>query len=362
MKLLFIARPTLFSTPGGDTTQVTNTAKALREIGVEVDIVLSNEKNINYAEYDLLHLFNIIDCEDHLGHVLICKKPFVISTIYVDYSEFDKKHRKDFIGFLAKIFPTNFIEYAKTLAKFLLKGEKVSSYKYFMLGHNGTIKFLLKNAAYLLPNSNSEYNRLYQDFKIHKSYQVVVNAVDTGLFKMVTHLNSKNEKVVLCVARMEGRKNQINLIKAAAGKPYNLNLIGNLSENQKAYTKECFAAAANNIYFVPHISQEELLEYYKKAKVHVLPSWFETTGLSSLEAAAMGCNIVVSDKGDVREYFGDLAYYCNPSSPESIGSAIDMALKDNVNMELREKIMNEFTWQKAAEQTLLAYKKVLKYD
>ncbi len=137
-------------------------------------------------------------------------------------------------------------------------------------------------------------------------------------------------------------------------------LVGKASPNQKKYFDECRKIAKDNIEFKGYVSQEELYSLYSKAKVHVLPSWFETTGLSSLEAAAMGCNIVVTDKGDVREYFGDLAYYCEPDSPDSIAVAIQSALQNEVNKKLQEKVFKEYTWEKAAEQTLAAYKKVLK--
>jgi len=39
----------------------------------------------------------------------------------------------------------------------------------------------------------------------------------------------------------------------------------------------------------------------------VLPSWFETTGLSSIEAGVMGCNIVITDKV-MQEYFSHHAF------------------------------------------------------
>jgi len=54
--------------------------------------------------------------------------------------------------------------------------------------------------------------------------------------------------------------------------------------------------------------QYDLLHFFNiirpaDIQVHMLPSWFETTGLSSIEAAVMHCNIVITDKGDTREYF-----------------------------------------------------------
>lgn len=361
MKVAFIARPNLYSDPGGDTTQILNTAKFLAKLGVEVDIFLSTE-TVKYDSYHLLHFFNVITCEDLLGHALKCKVPYVISTIYVDYSEYDKYHRKDLIGLLSKILTSNQIEYLKTLVKFLFKGEKVSTLYYFIKGHKSSIKYLLKNAACILPNSNSEYNRVVKDFEIVCPKQIVTYAIDKSIFSAPDLWDTKKEDLVLCVGRIEGRKNQLNLIRAANSKKTALKLIGNLSVNQKSYVNACKEEAGPTIEFVPFITQTELTAYYKRAKVHVLPSWFETAGLSTMEAAAMGCNIVIADKGDVREYFGDLAYYCEPENPDSIAAAVELALRSSVTRALQEKVLNEYTWEKAAEQTLAAYKKVLEND
>lgn len=359
MKVLFIARNNLYSYPGGDTVQIINTAKFLKKCKVDVDILLSNEK-VRYDSYDILHFFNIIDPEDILGHILKSNKPFVVSTIYVDYSEYDKNHRRGFVGLLAKWIPKTSVEYLKTLAKYIIKGEKISTSYFFIKGHKKSIQYILKRASCILPNSISEYKRLVNDFGIECSFLIVPNAIDKELFNGNNIINDRKENLVLCIARIEGIKNQLNLIKAISNTSVQLLLIGRESANQKRYVSQCKLAAGHNVTFLPFVSQTELIKYYKQAKVHVLPSWFETTGLSSLEAAAMGCNIVVTDKGDVREYFGDLAYYCEPDSPDSIALAIQSALQNEVNGALQEKVHKEYTWEKAAEQTLAAYKKVLK--
>jgi len=132
-------------------------------------------------------------------------------------------------------------------------------------------------------------------------------------------------------------------------------LIGAPAPNQMGYYRECCEIAALNIKFIGHVSQYELVEYYRRAKVHVLPSWFETTGLSSIEAAVMGCNIVITDKGDTVEYFGDDAFYCDPSSPDSILRAIQKAGAAAEPAKLRERILARHTWKQAAIQTLKAY-------
>jgi len=183
---------------------------------------------------------------------------------------------------------------------------------------------------------------------------VVPNGINPNLFKLNPGIK-KDEKLVLCVARIEGIKNQINLIKALNNTDYKLLLIGACAPNQVDYYNECRSIAAGNITFINHIPQDELVEYYERAKVHILPSWFETTGLSSIEAAAMGCNIVITDKGDTREYFEDDAFYCDPSQPQSILAAVKKASSAPFNEGLRQKILAKYTWKQAAIQTLKAY-------
>jgi glycosyltransferase involved in cell wall biosynthesis len=105
--------------------------------------------------------------------------------------------------------------------------------------------------------------------------------------------------------------------------------------------------------------QEILMGYYKAARVHALPSWFETCGLSSLEAVAMGCNIAITDKGYTRDYFGDEAFYCNPDDCQSIFTAIDQAAQSSAPKSLQQKIIQQYTWQRAAAITLETCKNII---
>lgn len=356
IKVLFVARPNLYTSKGGDTTQMEKTAKFLKPLGVEATIY--NGKQVNYNEFDLIHYFNLIDPEDILGSMYATKIPKVLSPIFVKYDEYDKYHRKGIIGLLSKFLTYNQVEYLKTIAKFVLKGEKISSYRYFLMGHGASMQKIINEVSHLLPNSNSELKRLEKEFTKLPNATVVTNAIDHVIFNPLK-VEVKRENIVLCVGRVEGIKNQHNLIKAALIGGFKLKIIGNFADNQPQYERLCKQLANGNVEFIPFLPQTDLVKLYATAKVHVLPSWFETTGLSSLEAAAMGCNVVVTDKGDVREYFGDLAYYCDPSSPTSIAEAINKAFYEPVNPELRKLVVEKYTWERAAQQTLSVYKKVL---
>ena len=358
MKVLFISRATLFKDSGGDTVQLKNTEAYLRKLGVEIDVSLSKKK-MDYSQYDLLHFFNIGRPADILYHIEKSEKPFVVSTIYVDYSEFEKKQRTGIIGSVFRRLSPDLIEFAKVIARSIVKGEKIQSLSYLLLGHRASIKKIIRQAACLLPNSESEYKRLLQHYRVAQQYKIIPNAIDPYLFLQQGKEFTKEKNIVLCVGRIEGRKNQLNLIKALNNSRFNLIIVGAPALNQADYFKTCKEVASTNVEFVNHLSQESLLEYYKKARVHVLPSWFETTGLSSLEAAVMGCNIVITDKGDTREYFEDMAYYCDPANPESIRIAVEAAANNSFNEKLREKILKEYTWNITAEKTLEAYQQVL---
>ncbi len=358
MRVAFISRATLYSSPGGDTKQIDQTAAALRTLGVEVEIFTA-EKEVNYRRFQLLHFFNIIRPADILGHVAKSGLPYVVSTIFLDYGSFEKEGRGGLLGFLNRFVSEDGIEYLKTIARRLKNGEQIGSRQYLLRGHAKSVKQVAAGAALLLPNSENEYRRFVKRYGVARPYQVIPNGISAEVARRQTTSSPKWAGGVLCVARIEGRKNQLNLIKGMRGSPLQLYIHGKPSPNNAGYAEACRQAAGPNVHFSEWLSEEELYQMYHSAKVHVLPSYFETTGLSSLEAAVMGCNVVVTDRGDVRDYFGDRAWYCNPEDPQSIREAIAQAHAAPYNPAFRQYILDHYTWKRAGEETLAAYRKVL---
>jgi len=357
MKVAFITRSSLFSSSGGDSLQVLNTAKYLRKLNVVVDVKLTHEQ-INYEEYDILHFFSVVRPSDILPHILKSEKPFVVTPLLIDYSEFDKQYRKGISGKIFRFFSSDQIEYLKTIARWARRQQSIGSSAYLLKGQRNSIKYILKKARLILPNSTMEYKQLSRSYEIMPPYCIIPNGIDLDLFKRSREIE-KDKHMVISVARIEGLKNQINLIQALNDSQYQLYIIGKPAINQTRYYEQCRSVAAKNIHFINHTSQEELIPYYQKAKVHVLPSWFETCGLSSLEAAAMDCNIVITNKGYASEYFEDHAFYCDPSSPLSIREAILNASNGAACTKLQEKIRSNFNWQNTAALTLEAYNKMV---
>lgn len=352
-----ISRSTLFKVKGGDTIQVLETAKCLMRFGVFVDIKLANE-DIKYNEYDLLHFFNITRPADILCHTEQTSLPYVVSTIHIDYGEFDRQYRTGIAGKVLRLFTSDRNEYIKTLMRAFLRRDKVRCFSYVVNGQAKSIDKILKQARLLLPNSENEYQRLKHRYNCSTKYSVVYNGIDSRTFTASKQVE-KDDKLVVCAARIEGIKNQLNLIRALNGTEYTLLVIGSPAPNQISYYNTCRKIAKSNITFIGHLPQNELVQYYEKARVHVLPSWFETTGLSSLEAAAMGCNVVITDKGDAKEYFGEDGFYCDPASTASIYGAVKKAASQPTNDYLINKIRTQYTWKRASLKTLQSYYQII---
>lgn len=63
-----------------------------------------------------------------------------------------------------------------------------------------------------------------------------------------------------------------------------------------------------------------------QSKSFALPSTNEGVGIVALEAAAMGCDIVITKLGGPKEYYSNMATVINPYNVDEIGKAICKAL------------------------------------
>jgi len=363
MKVLFQSRTNLFDAPGGDLVQMLKTKEFLEKQGVEIDISLEFEPNLD--GYDLVHLFNLMEPQDIYRQMKNAKKQnkkIALSTIYGLYTEFERKARGGLFQKLANVLSAYQIGYIKAMIKhFFEKRFHGGMFTMLHKGYYGMMKEIADNTDVFLPNSVSEMNRVATEFKL-KNYNFVSipNAIDKSVFtEEETGKENKFSQYagcIVCAARIEGRKSTLNLVRAVNNTNYQLVLVGKASQNQKKYVEQVRKEAGANIVFLGAIPHDDLRDLYKVAKVHALVSWMETPGLSSLEAAAMGCNIVVTKKGDTFDYFEDYAFYCEPDDVKSITEAIEKAYAAPFNPKLKAKILEEYIWEKTAAETIKGYK------
>lgn len=369
MKVLFQSRTNLFQAPGGDCVQMLKTKEYLERLGIIVDISLEFEPDL--STYDLVHLFNLMEPQDIYPQMMNAKKhkkPVVLSTIYGLYTEFERKARGGMFQKVAQYLSPYQIEYIKRMVKhYHEKRFHPGAKKLAWMGFYRMMHQIVSETAVFLPNSDSEMQRVAREFKIsNPRYVSIPNAIDANLFNSQADIQDnpyqKYRNCILCAARLEGRKSTLQLVRAVKNTNYTLVLVGKPSENQKKYVQQIYREAGDNVVFLGAVPHEDLKHLYQVAKVHVLASWMETPGLSSLEAAVMECNIVVTKKGDTYDYFQDFAYYCEPDDVNSIKKAIDEAFQAPFNPKLKERVLELYTWEKTAIATRKAYQMALEHQ
>jgi glycosyltransferase involved in cell wall biosynthesis len=356
------SRATLFSVPGGDTVQVLKTKAQLERLGVDCDVSLDLEPDL--SRYSLVHLFDAIRPQDLYLQARNARRqgrPIVLSPIFVQYDDYDRLARALPYRLVARALRPTQIEYLKAAARAVRNAERHRGTAVLLArGYRPLVRALLAWSDVLVPNSRSELGRISKAFgDPGRPVVVVPNAVDPDLFDCGGEGGRETRGPVICVGRIEGNKNQLALVRAACGAPYEVLIVGAPAPNHMAYARRVRAEAPANVRLLGRASPEELRELYCRARVVALPSWFETTGLAALEGGAAGCNVVITSRGDSREYFRDQAYYCEPDSIASIRQAIDLAWTTEIRPGLRQRILQYFTWERAAERTLEAYRVAL---
>jgi len=211
-----------------------------------------------------------------------------------------------------------------------------------------------------------------QDGPIEQRYTVIPNGVDVENEILPALADDEpfpgpieeklRERFILCVGRIEVRKNQHRLLQAMEevweeDPDLQLVLVGEMET--KYISTFQYELEGKNVLICPEGPPEAILKLMKRCQAHALVSLVETPGLVNLEAAAMGRNIIVADRGSVREYFKDEAFYCDPLDPSSIAEAIKAAVSSREVDSLAERVRRDYSYEKIAKLTEEAYEVAL---
>jgi glycosyltransferase involved in cell wall biosynthesis len=340
----------LFTQPGGDTLQVEQTALHLEMLGVEVHIHTTGFLK-NFNTYDLLHFFNIGRPADVLPFLTKKHPPLICTSIYIDYSvvpqtAYASRSKQKLLNL-----NRHAQEYLKVLARGIMGTDRFPPMRFVLRGYAKSVQEVLDHCSHLITASDAERTLLQKHFSYHGDHSKIA----LGSEHFTPAASIKMQDAVLCVARFEALKNQLNLIRAQWKGNWPLMLVGNAARNQRAYLQECIDKASSLVSFTPYITGKALHEIYRAHKVHALPSYYETTGLATLEALMSGSQVVCGKGGAQYELFKDVAFFCDPSDPESINAAVQAAMKQNDNKSAW--VQKHFSWKSAAAQIQSIYQK-----
>ena len=375
MKVLMVNTPASLRFRGGDLTQMRKTAEALRPLGVQVSE--SFDPRPDATGFDLAHVFNLRTIQvtaTQVRHLKRARVPVVMSPIYVNpslplwgdrvvRSIFGKQRTENELARLMDDLNAYRLK-VKRPGGVVVAAETQNRPR---SEYDAMQRSILQSVDHVLPNSMLEMNQLVKTLRVcNIPFTVVPYAADplTFLDPDPTPFVKKHglRDFVLQVGRIEIQKNQLLLAYALRRLDVPLVLIG--TPLQPQYLQWCRTYGPKGLRVIQHLAPHELTSAYAAARVHALPSWFETCGLVTMEAALANCTTVVSTAGYELEYYRDLAYYCDPANPSSILAAVTNALENydrdaRRRLRLKQLILNDYTWDRAAEATFHAYCRVL---
>lgn len=236
-------------------------------------------------------------------------------------------------------------------------------YKLKQFGYKKVFRAAIKKSQKILVPSNFVKKQLMDEYQINNEKIIVTpEAVDDKLFE-IKATKKINFPYIFYVGNAHPHKNVEGLIKAFRGLRgfrefggLKLVLAGN---DHYFWQKIREKFQDQDIIYAGGISEEELVSYYKNAKVFVMPSLEEGFGIPLLEAMSLGCPVVSSNAGSLPEVGGDAAIYFDPGDKGDMVDKMDMVLKsEEKRKELIEKGLKRikaFSWKKLAQQTLEAY-------
>lgn len=364
MKIAYCIRKNWKVAHGGDVVQMINT-KAEIEKAYDVEIkIVDNVHQLKAFKPDIVHIFNMQTLEESNEYLQEAKQlgaKTVLSTIYWDMS-----HARFIVNF-AKfgLFCTgehykkffNLYKNTETIVASMC-GKPTSATK----NYKDKVRGFLSEFDWYLPNSDEEMKIVNHVFNTnYENYSVIPNSVDFNKFPFFSNTQRKG---FISAARIEPIKNQLQIVDICKESGFDLTLVGGVTPNNIKYlnaVKEK-ASGVHSIQLInQNVDQSELGALFNKHKVHVLASFRESPGLSSLEALGSGMNVVVceSDYCPTDTYFNGLlnqhVFVCDPYSKKSIKIAMQQAV---IAETPKVNLIKEFSWFNTAKKTYESYLKI----
>ena len=316
------------SSQGGPSVRVPRTAKELNRIEVRAEALAFNDTDL--SRFDLVHTFNVWSPQSALRTLRQARrqgKPSVFSPIFLDLSE-----RPFWDTELLDVFRTTQnpeaidAKLAELEQRWMHVRLNPAAAREPMGGYFAMVREMIQLADHVILLSAKERELLAAIGAKPENWSVVHNPSDNAAFKAADPALFTDtyglKDFVLCVGRVEARKNQLMLAHALRGTGIPLVIIGHTPS--KEYRELIERRGGETVHFLGRLQagSDLLLSAFRAARVATLPSWSEGAPLAALEAGAAGAALVLSDRSSEPEYFGPFARYTNPADPRSIREAI----------------------------------------
>jgi glycosyltransferase involved in cell wall biosynthesis len=235
----------------------------------------------------------------------------------------------------------------------------------------GMQKRVSRKFSQIITVSECAMSDISKEFEIPaRRFRVVPNGIRTDLFYPLPEIRREENRLIVTNSADTPLKGLAYLLKAVAkisekGKDVKLTVVGTPKKNGTIVKLIRKLGIGHRITFTGRIENSAFVKEYARASVAVVPSLYEGFGLPAGEAMACGLPVISTTGGALPEVVGDAGLLVSPADPDSLAEAV-LELLDNPNRAREigqagyERVHRSFTWQKAAQKTVEAYRETIR--
>ena len=231
-------------------------------------------------------------------------------------------------------------------------------------------KKVARQLDHLVTVSEASRNDISHAFDVPRErLHLVPNGIDTQLFKPDPQAKPA-PNVIMATASADAPLKGLNyLLKAVAqlrddGCRVKLLLLGKLKEDGE--TARLIRHLGIGEQIEPHreLPAEEVAALYQRACLAVVPSVYEGFGLPAAEAMASGVPVIATDGGALPEVVGDAGVIVPARDVDALAKAMKRLLgnpaeRAELARQGRARILEQFSWQAAAERMTGLYRQAM---
>jgi glycosyltransferase involved in cell wall biosynthesis len=228
----------------------------------------------------------------------------------------------------------------------------------FRIYYRTILPILAKRAARLVTVSNFSA-RMLDEFKLCPLEKITV--IPNGH----EHINRWRPERSTYASSLPGKRPFVFVLGSRA-RHKNVEILFEIAKELDAMGLDLLVAGASNRYFSPveqsaasnvhmlgFVTDDDLAALYQNAFCFAFPSLTEGFGLPALEAMALGCPVIASERASLPEVCGNAALYVDPKSPRAWLDQIkrlrhDPDLAPSMRTEGRRQA-SRFSWTKSAQ-------------
>jgi glycosyltransferase involved in cell wall biosynthesis len=226
------------------------------------------------------------------------------------------------------------------------------------------VNIVIKTSRIIVP-SNFWRQYLIEKFNVNPiKITTTYEAVDESFLKVST-TPLKPQNYIIYTGNLYPHKNIKIVLEALKDLP-NIKLKLICARN---YFMDKIKETINNsglktqVEFLGYLNDRDFKNVYSQALALVHPSLMEGFSLTGLEAMALNCPVISSDKSCLPEIYGDSVLYFDPENSDTLVKKIEALQKSSkLRKTLIEKghlQVDKYSWDKTASQTLDVYQKAL---